>query len=89
MKIAENSGPYSLQERTDGADRALAETYGRGDRSDSRNRWSQALLALALCATVVGVFGTVFGSFVGIGLLAIGLPTLVATTVWCIRNWDY
>jgi hypothetical protein len=76
-------GPLSQDER---ADRALAETYGRGVQRASGNRTSQILLVLALIATVTGVF--VAGTAVGIGLLAFGVPTLVATTIWCLRNWE-
>lgn len=84
MKVEEKRGPLTGEER---GDHALAETYGRGSSIDSRNRRSQLLLALALVATVVGVF--LLGTPVGIASLAIGLPTLVGTAVWCVRNWDY
>jgi hypothetical protein len=89
MKVVEKGegGPRTQAER---ADSALAGTYTRGvDRSGSRDWKSQSLLALAICATFVGVWLTMFGSPVGIGLLVVGLPTAIATTVWCIRNWDY
>jgi len=47
------------------------------------------LLVVAICATCVGGFLALVGNLAGIGLLAVGLPVAVATTVWCIRNWDY
>ena len=81
------SAPLSQEER---ADTALAETYGRGVTGSGSKNWkSQSLVALALGATFVGGILALFGNLVGIGLFVIGLPTLVATTVWCIRNWDY
>jgi hypothetical protein len=42
-----------------------------------------------LCATFVGGILALFGNLVGVGLFVVGLPTFVATTVWCIRNWGY
>jgi len=42
-----------------------------------------------LCATFVGGILALFGNLVGVGLFVVGLPTFVATAVWCIRNWGY
>lgn len=54
-----------------------------------RNRKSQVLLTVALIATFLGAALSLVGSYVGFGLFVVGLPTLVATSIWCVRNWDY
>lgn len=81
------SRPISQKER---ADTALAETYGRGVIGSGSKNWkSQSLLVLAFCATFAGGILALFRNPIGIGLFVVGLPALVATAVWCIRNWDY
>jgi hypothetical protein len=73
------------------AARAEAEIVRRGfDRGySSRNRKSQLLLIVAFCATFAGGSLALVGSYVGFGLLAVGLPATVVLAVWCLRNWDY
>ena len=78
MKSEEKVG-RGLRPQDDSAYRSLA----------SRNRKSQSLLAVAVVATVVGAFLTAAVGPLGVALLAVALPVAVATTVWCVRNWEY
>jgi hypothetical protein len=73
------------------ADRAEAKAFrpGFGRRGLPKNRKSQLLLALAICATFVGGSLSLVGSYVGFALFSVGLPATVAIGVWCMRNWDY
>jgi hypothetical protein len=73
------------------ADRAEAKAFrdGFNRRGLSKNRKSQLLLTLAVCATFVGGSLSLVGSYVGFGLFIVGLPATVAIGVWCLRNWDY
>jgi hypothetical protein len=72
------------------ADRAEIEEFDAASRRlRPKNRKSQALLAVALCATFVGGSLMIVGSYVGFALFIVGLPATVAIGWWCFRNWDY
>ena len=84
-----------LTEEEERADRAEMKAYRPGvNRSGGpKNRKSQVLLALALGATFAGASLALVDrgplGLTGFLLLAVGVPTLVITAVWCFRNWDY
>src|SRR5262249_28289624 len=87
-----STGIFHRRPRTEAerADRATLKAIQRQNRSDSRrNRKSQLLLTLAIGATIVGASLWAVGSFVGLGLVAVGVPTTVAVAWWALRNWDY
>jgi hypothetical protein len=73
------------------ADRAELKAFHGGvvGTDSPKNRGSQLLLALGLAATFIGTWFALVGVLIGFVLVAVGLPTTVATAVWCIRNWDY
>ena len=73
------------------ADRAELKAFHPGlNRSGfTKNRMSQLALVFGLTATLFGGYLTLAGNVVGIAVFAVGLPTLVATAVWCFRNWDW
>jgi hypothetical protein len=64
-------------ERADRAEvKALRAGFGR--KGLPRNRKSQLVLALAICATFVGGSLSLVGSYIGFALFAVGLPATVA-----------
>ena len=76
---------------SDRSDRAEIKAFRPGveGRPVSKQRGSQVVLVLGFAATFVGAWLAVVGNVVGIVLLVVGLPTLLAAAVWSFRNWDY
>ena len=79
------------------ADRAEVKAFrpGYNRSAGPRNLRSQALLFVALVATVAGGSLAMWAGedaelrLIGLSVLAVAFPALVIIAVWCFRNWDY